>query len=455
MNNIYIPQLPTDALPKDAERKAGQSVTPWLDDWMAYCKERVVTPAVFMRSAAFWLIGTATARRAVLIPAEQSAIYNTHYIWWVAPTTYYKKSTGLYVVRKVAEAFDHLLLPDNATPEVLKAIMSGQDTRNQAVLDREFQERHTESKEFAAQRGWMVDEASGLFEKDYQTGIVSLLLHFDNNPDKVITQTLSRGANVIRRIGLNTLFVDTPTAVSRTFSASSWHDGLFARFAFITPGDVKVNLNPTRLLTKHEQTRVPSNIVDPLIKIAKGEIFNAPAHAPAIMTASQHALDLYDEYKLAVHALTHTSSELDLRLFGTYGRLPMHLLRLAMSLTLIDRASGEHQSLEITVGHMARAIEVVEEWRHSAHEMLYHINRGPDAMHHDSVIRFMRRDTRRKTMMEIKEGANLPSVKVTSNTIKDLLDEGTVLKVESGGKSGYLLATSNGTSGKYDSFINH
>lgn len=66
------------------------------------------------------------------------------------------------------------------------------------------------------------------------------------------------------------------------------------------------------------------------------------------------------------------AADLDHRLHGTYGRLPAQLVKVAANVAAMDWATGIVKTPVVTIElpHMAWSMEVVEDWRASAHRVL-------------------------------------------------------------------------------------
>ena len=93
-----------------------------------------MTPRIFLESGPLWVVGLAVARRCVLRLGFGEVFPNLYYLW-VAPTTYYHKSTGLNAITDmVRDTVPHLLLPATTSPEMLVAKLAGERPANYEKL---------------------------------------------------------------------------------------------------------------------------------------------------------------------------------------------------------------------------------------------------------------------------------------------------------------------------------
>jgi len=168
-----LPDLPPVARLDQAQ---GEAVATWVDDYVTYA-DRIspMTPRLFHQGAALWLVSVAAARRVVL-HMPHGDIYPNLCQLWLAPTTLFAKSTGLNVARQMAwQVIPHLLSSQETTPEALLQDMAGLEPANLAARSEADKELWTKGRNFAGQRGWLLDELSGLLAsagRDYNAGLI-------------------------------------------------------------------------------------------------------------------------------------------------------------------------------------------------------------------------------------------------------------------------------------------
>ena len=84
------------------------------------------------------------------------------FIVWVAPTTLFRKTTALEVARKMAlKLMPHLLTVQDATPEAMLADLAGREPLHFDLLREADQALWKRGRNFAAQKGWILDEVLG------------------------------------------------------------------------------------------------------------------------------------------------------------------------------------------------------------------------------------------------------------------------------------------------------
>lgn len=441
----FVPTLPKYARIGSKQERAGR----WLDEWMVWARQRAsMTDPLFLESGGLWLISLATARRARL-ELDFGTIYNPIYVLWCAPTTYYRKSTGLNVVTQmVKQVFPEMLLPGQSTPEMLLHRLAGGMPSNLDALPNQFQMYERMGQRFAGQRGIISDEVSKLFDKDYMKGLVEFLLELYDNKDEVDKEFRSYGRIIVRDPGVSILAASTPARLGRLFSDVEWEDGLLARFALLTPSVQQVKRTPTQVASG---TMFPP----PFLSAALRTLFDKLPAPPEIdielggvgklntveMTFSAKALEMLNAYTDALFEMVEPGRGLDERLNGTYGRLPVMALKVAQSLALMDWATQAISALEIGAAHWARAQEIVETWRLSSHRLLSDLTRSNDQRIEDRLMDVIAGARRPLNKLEWYRAARVGSRTDAYKAIDALFEAGKVSKqATSGGGEGYILA---------------
>ena len=118
--------------------------------------------------------------------------------------------------------------------------MAGREPVNLKTADLTEQDRDLwlAGRNFAAQRGIMVEEASALLaglKRDYMVGMAELLLRLHDCPELYRRNTRGAGFVVVRKACLSIIGVTTPARLERAEIDTAWYDGLFARFGLLMP----------------------------------------------------------------------------------------------------------------------------------------------------------------------------------------------------------------------------
>lgn len=442
----YVPRLPKGVV---MARTAGKPVGRWLDDFMTWAKGRAaMTDDLFLEAGGLWLLSLATARRAVL-ELDFGLIYNPIYVLWCAGTTYWRKSTGLRAVEMIARrTTPHLMLAAQATPEMLMARLAGEQPVNFDRLTPDVQAAEIAGAHFAGQRGFISDEVSKLFAKKYMEGLPEVLMEMYDSPPVVEQEFKTQGRLIVRNPGLSLLFATTPARLGAIFGDAEWEDGLLPRFALLTPTSAIVRrTHAQRAGAQHEP---PGALIKALRALYDG--LPEPEQASVLdgttvanlrtvrVQISDAALERFNVYADALHDFTGPSGGIDERLTGVYGRLPIMALKVAMSLMLIDQAMDGGERV-IDLRHWARAQEIVEKWRGSAHRLLSDLNRSGDQKNEDLVLDFLRlAHTRPPSALEIMRGARIRRRVDAYAAIDALKEAGLIMEVDTSGRKGYMKA---------------
>lgn len=357
-------------LPESAQLNPdlGAGAGKWIDLYTEYSKGiSPMTPAIFHESAALWLASVAIARRMVL-NMPWGSVYPNLFILWLAPTTLYRKSTGLNVAREIARTvFAHLLAPQDTTPEAFLSDLAGQQPANYATMTTAEQEAWTKERNFAAQRGWILDELSGLMAgagKDYNAGLLEALLRFYDCDPIYTRSTRSQGRVIVKNSYLSLLGASTPAAMSSHLTVDRlWGNGFWPRFAILTPDNDRPDWIEAR------ETDQSPELTGALINLQKH--LPSPMWPDPIDPISVHLGEgVFDTWKRYNRALSYDllTPDLNGQLWGAYGRIPTHALKVAMILAALDWKEG--QACRIELSHLARSMAICESWRASIHRAM-------------------------------------------------------------------------------------
>jgi len=431
-----VPDLPQEArLPTDLIR-AGREVGRWLDDYLAYADAKSpLTPSLFHESAGLWLIGVAIARRLCLNLAH-ATVYPNLFVLWSAPTTLYAKSTGLDIGESLAQdTIPYLLLPQETTPEALMTEMAGREPSGLQDLPETDRELWIQSRNFAAQRGMVLDEASTLFnsfKRDYNTGLIEALIRLYDCKPLYKRVTRGQGFLVVRDAALAFLGATTPAALQRIDTDHLWQAGLWPRFALLTPEQ-----EPT--WRQSEERQRPDKLTTSLRQLAR-EYLPCPVYPdrpqPRSVAITEDAFSHWQVYDKGMrHDLLRGDNKPDGRLWGVYGRLPTQAIKIAICLAAIDWAGDGVP--EITATHWARAQGIAERWRASAHRLLDMLSMVSPETDLDARIEQLIRQSGESgiTAREIQQKTGKLRTNVDMSLAK-MKEDGLIREVERKGKRG-------------------
>lgn len=402
----HIPMLPDwAALTPEAEDAARSVRGLWLDPFLlAAGRLSARTPPAFLEACGLFALMLAIARRCY-VQLALTRFFPAAYFLCIGRSTLRAKTTGLHVLRTLLRdtGLDDLLLPSTFTPQALTADLSlwvHPSVRDGSDRDRD---RWLERHRHGAARGVIRDEAAGLFEdcsKDYNAGLLPLLLKLDGAPDTVDPDlTISRGVMEIENACLSIIGGTTPAALREHVSRPyHWHNGLFGRWALIAPdaeprwafwrtGDgfpssvlqglrrlydafprPYIEFDYTALDDSEDGPAGGASRRKPSVPKIVGASQYGYAAVPARMTPSAEAA--YQTYDRALFELAARPEHPE-RMDPTYGRLPSLALRLALTLATSAWAmAGRSETPVLDLGHWAAAQQITERWRADAHRIL-------------------------------------------------------------------------------------
>jgi hypothetical protein len=366
---VEMPPLPPAARLSDEALAKAEQVGEWLTAFTDYAAKRSpMTPKSFLEAGGLWLGAVAIARR-LYCKLPHADIYPNLYIVWAASTTLFAKSTGLAIVEELArDALNHLLLPAEFTPEALLAELAGKDPPGLDDLPADVRELWQQRRNFAAQRGLLLEEFSGILasaKKDYNAGLTEHLLRLHDCGRSWSKRTQGGGLVTVKYPYISLLGATTPEALAAFLTRTAWLSGFWPRFALLSP-DVE---RPPFKRTEKRPER-PAWLVEGLSKLANHDLPVPTFPAPPVARPVTLAPDAYEAWRRYDRAMRYDllTDELDNRLWGVYGRLPTQAVKISVILSALDW-SGEVEP-NVTLGHWARAQQIVEKWRASVHRLL-------------------------------------------------------------------------------------
>jgi len=370
---VDVPELPRHGRIPDDLVPAGTGAGLALNEYVRYAEAiSPMTPRLFHESAGLWLASAAIARRLKL-PMAFGDVYPNIYVLWLAQSTLYRKSTALPVARDLArDLFPHLLAAHDSTPEALLSDMAGKEPTHMQPAD---VAEWKEERNYCAQRALIYDEMSALLAsagRDYNSGLLEAFLRFYDCDPIYKRSTRTQGRIVVRNTYLCVLGASTPAAMQEHLQSERlWSNGWWPRFAILTPEDSRPAWREPR------ETQRPEAFVATLRNLYQRLPPTTWPEAPIafFVTLADGVFDIWNNYNRAVSYDMLQSNDFDDRLAGTYGRLPVHALKVATLLAALDWATPnlpqhKNQAPRIELPHIVRAIGIVEEWRASTHRAL-------------------------------------------------------------------------------------
>lgn len=350
------------------EHERGEVAGQALDTCVQYLSAvEPMSHPLFYEAAGLWLASVAIARRLVL-RTPYGEVYPNLFILLIATTTVWHKSSVLDLAQRTAqEVYPHLLAPQNSTTEALIADMAGAEPTNFAVMSEGERQEWMAERNFAAQRGLRIDELSGLLAgagRDYNAGLIEMLLRFYDCEPRYVRSTRTAGRVAIRNACLSLLGASTPAALRQHLAAERlWAMGWWARFALLTPDRERAEW------ARAEEREFPSELMTTLTdlygRLPRTEWPSTPD--PICVMLGSSVFDDHERYSRAMHELIGPA--LPERLAGVYGRLPGQVLKVAIILAALDWPRNR-EAPTVERHHWARAVEIVERWRASAHRLV-------------------------------------------------------------------------------------
>lgn len=336
----------------------GQHEPSWLDNYIEYADAKSpMTPREFHEAIGLWLISTTIARRMVARMSHDD-VYPNLWVIIVAKSTLFAKTTAFNLGRKVARrAVPHLLLPDTSTPEAMLEILSGKNLEGL-------------SKDQAAQKGLIVDEASGMMAqtgRDYMAGALELFMRLYDCQDSYERVTRGQGKVTISGVYFPMLAASTPAMLAPYVKSSRmWSNGWWPRFGIVMQPDVRLpyrqsigGLGPQedalveRLEKLHRRLPMPTHPKVPECKsvVISKQAFEAYAAFDKAMRYDAITNDLQDD------------------LSSAHGRSPAQALKIAICLAAMDWREDQNAPV-VEVRHWERAEAIAVRWLEGAKKAL-------------------------------------------------------------------------------------
>jgi hypothetical protein len=438
--------------PRDEPSAPSLKLPDWLERYMTWAGATGnQTPLIFHQAAGLWLLATAVGRRLYGEAPWGVRVYPNLYLMLVAGTTFYRKSTAYKLAESVARAaIPHMLMPTPGSPERFQEALAGRMPSNFDKLSKAQQERLTRGQPFAAQRGLLKDEVSGLFgainRKDYMVGMKDLLMELYDCPDYFDKDTQT-GLNVVENAALSILGVTTPASLGSAISTGDWDNGLLVRFALLMPEPDYAE----RPVSPVYQP-APADLIDDLRQLHERlpapEMTEMGWSAPSALRLKVECWAECQRYGDDLRRLCdpRREVELDERLKGVYGRMHVQAFKLAALFAALDWLKTSDDTPTVTAEHWNTAKAICNGWRTSAHRLLEQLDKSGEA----TLER--RQQDRMLTLIRAKgrEGCELRDLyrqmhitaKIGRQVAQELLRAGLVVQVSMDGAEGYAAIES-------------
>ncbi len=447
----YSPALTEDAQLSPEQIAEGEKGRKWLDEYVKWAKEGgPLSPEIFYEALGLWTLSIASTRRMKVVIGSEN-IFPNLYVFIVATTTVYRKSTALHLANEVIEKshLEFLKMPERATPEAMFEYLAGKTPSNFGDMTDVDQQHWAMGRTFASQRAIMEDEASGLLsemKKDYMSGLSELLLKGYDGQGTLRKLLKSQGQITIRDMCLSFLGATTPIEWGRRMTNEEKQNGFVARFAIITPENAPIYMEAM------DEVPLPYHVIQKLrhmfIKVLPWEKSligqdgnpralpkDEPVAPPPITTVqlAPEALNQIRKYRkaLSFSMLKSVGGEVDEDKSGSYARLGTMMIKVAMLLAAIE---SEVPTIRIEPRHAYAAQQICERWRESLHRLDVHVDASRRTNVDDKVLAFIKAGGELGvTARDIQRACNIETAAREQN-IKLLIDSGAIEMFQRQGK---------------------
>lgn len=441
--NPTAPALSAFAQLTAAQRIEARQGRKWLDEFISWATEAApLSPNIFFEALGLWILALAATRRVKVVLGGEN-IFPNLYIFLIATTTVYRKSTALNLANQVIEraGLDFLKMPERATPEALFEYLAGRPPANYRDMSKDEQRYWSLGRTFAAQRGIMEDEASGLLSemrKDYMAGLSELLLKGYDGQGTLRKLLKAQGLITVKEMCLSFFGATTPVEWGRRISNEERQNGFIARFAIVTPECAPVWRETA------DEVILPGSITERLRHMffntlpwdkallddsgkPHGRKMEDDVEPPECRTMSidPAALEQIKKYRkaLSYDMLATTGGDVPEDKAASYARLGTMMVKVGMLLASIDG------SLRIEPRHAYAAQQVCEGWRESLHRLDDHVADTRNERLDDKLLHCIKsagsagitlRDIKRILHIDVSRTRELET------QLKDLQDAGTI-----------------------------
>ena len=389
------PELPEYAQLTPEQQAEAANAGKWLDAYVGFAGEASpMTPEAFHVAAGLAIGATAIARRVHLrVSVMENSIYPNLYCLYIGPSTVQRKSTAMRAARGLFRkaGLTHLLLAERQTPQAMALDMSTRVPHYYDEWSDKIKAEWLRERAFAAQRGWLLEEASHLldsFNRDFSAGLLPMVLDlYDCRSDAQTGNTISRGREAIEDAYLTIFGVTTYGSMAAHMEHSQhWVNGLFARFAIVGSDDVGVwrfwpppKQYPDWLIERlqyvaetllpvpavHMDERKVKDSEDKIIHTVHEVVVDSPlCSSQAVLVRDGAAWQAWERYARAVTFDMLQGPFVSGHLQASYGRLGTMLVKVALILATFD---ADKLPVTVEARHVYRAQQIVEDWRANLH----------------------------------------------------------------------------------------
>ncbi len=364
VDTVSCPPLPGSAR---VDETLGASASQWLDEYIRF--SRIWSPRSydgFHEAVALWVLSTVAAGRIRVHLGRQR--FPALYIALCSRTSLHAKSSATEIGRDllIDAGLDWLLLPDSVTPQRFIQEMAGLLPKEYANLPPYQQHRIKMRLALSGKRGWYYEEfgeklAAMMRQNGTMADFRGHLRRLDDGLPSYEYGTIMRGTERIEGPYLALLANLTPADL-RPYAQPNgplWHDGFFARFAFIAPPNTAERsrgtfpkgqrLFPDELLQPlkawHQRLGMPDVNVEASPGDASPHWKLAGDYHPTTCILGEGVLDAFYQYHDALLDIAQGSWRTDLD--GNYARFAEKALRVSMLLASLGNNDviGQHLRL--------------------------------------------------------------------------------------------------------------
>lgn len=396
----------------------------WLDEFISFASEAApMTPVAFHQAAGLFAVSLAIARRLCASFGVGQTFPNLLMLE-IAEPAIYKKSTGLSVLQRMIDSagLGHLMLPHGTTPQALTIEMGNKIAPDTEIPTGDERDTWLIERAFAAQRGWIIDEASSLFasfNQKFNTGLDMLIIKLSNCETPITGATVGRGRTTIERSYLTFFGATTPETIrEHVNSMYLWGTGLWSRFAFITPNTppvyrerpTKMNIPTSLVMGLRDMYELFQKPQAQLVEENKKPIIHT-TYVPNIAEArfEPEALELLRMYGKEVGFDMLQTGAIDQTLFAAYDRLGEQAIKVSMILAVMD---CERLPVTVQLCHCVRAIKIVESWRYALHQIWTNEATTHEIRLTDRILTYLKRKPYGATTREICQMLHVKSDEV-------------------------------------------
>ncbi|MBN1937120.1 MAG: bifunctional DNA primase/polymerase [Anaerolineae bacterium] len=389
---LLCPPLPEYARLTQEQEALAATTGRWLDEYIAFaCEASPMTPQPF-HVAAGLALGSLVIARRVRVDVATEKIFPNLYMLYIGPSTVQRKSTAFRTMRGLLKAADlsHFLLADRQTTEGFSLDLTTRmppsyDTWETTVKDIWLKERS-----IAAQRAWLLEEASHLldsFRRDFTAGLLPIVLDLYDSPEQAITSnTISRGRGMINNSYLTIFGVTTYGAMADHLNNKVlWNNGFFGRFSLVGSDDVgtwrfwpepmcypvnlvqRLRFVATQLLTIPiaylEETEIIDTDGTPR-KNRQVELSTELVCSKCVIERDGPTWQAWERYAKAVSFDMLNDNQISEKLKPSYGRAGTMAFKVALILATFDT---EQLPVIVEPRHIYRAQQILETWRANLH----------------------------------------------------------------------------------------